>query len=138
MSYLERVEHNLRGLHAVSVGACGACDECRDRAGIYGASDDWSSDEERWTVKALPGEFFASEDEAIEAGKRAFERDVQAGRAYSSDEFSWGECCICDSRLGGSREVVHFLMDGRLQHADGACADCVLYLANGEVPSDPS
>jgi hypothetical protein len=36
--------------------------------------------------------------------------------------------------MGGDREVWHFIMDGKIQHGDGACVDCIMYLANGDEP----
>lgn len=49
--------------------------------------------------------------------------------------FSWSPCNICGTRLGGDREVWHWLdSDDALNHGDSACTDCVLYLANGDEP----
>ena len=56
--------------------------------------------------------------------------------------FSWSGCGICGSSLGGDRYVWHWLephreegrTEAELHHEDDACADCVMYLANGDEP----
>lgn len=55
--------------------------------------------------------------------------------SYDSD-FSWSSCESCGSHLGGDRHPAHGLLDGRIVHLD-VCIDCLLYLANGDLPESP-
>ena len=105
MTYVENVEHNLNGLTAVSTGVCPGCEECRS---TY--APDMSMEE--------------------------FDNAYSSGSVYGEASFSWGSCGICGSTLGGDREVWHGLDDltGTLYHFDDACVDCVMYLANGDIP----
>jgi hypothetical protein len=75
------------------------------------------------------------------ADMHGFESVEQMGREYETgslcDEphFSWSPCGICGSHLGGDREVWHWVdKDGAIIHEPGACVDCVMYLANGDIP----
>lgn len=54
---------------------------------------------------------------------------------YAEDGgFSWSDCEICGSTLGGDRFPWHAIgSDGRILHGT-CCADCTVYLANGEEP----
>ena len=137
-TYTERVERNLKGCEAVSTGPCPGCDECREAAGYVPM--EYEDDEDgsvRWYVKAdYPGwDAYGTEDECLAACREAFREEWHAGRVVSEGGFSWSECDICGSRLGGDREVWHYVADGEIVHADGACVDCVQYLANGTVPN---
>ena len=61
---------------------------------------------------------------------------------YGQDEsvepyFSWSNCDICGSTLGGAREPWHALdKHNEIVHGDCVCTDCVMYLANGDEPID--
>ena len=134
MKYAERVEHNLRGLTAVSIGVCPGCDECRNADGDYRPDEDWDTDQ--WTFKARPGATYASEEAAIEAAKVAFDEDWRACKLHDQcNEFSARTCGICGSYLAGSRDVWHAIdAGGELRHYDDACSDCALYIANGDEP----
>jgi hypothetical protein len=103
MSFVERVEANLKGLTAVSTGPCPGCDECREHFGF---------------------DMLADMDAAIEDGSICAE-----------PSFSSSGCGICDSALGGDLEVWHGVdSNGAILHFDDACVDCVVFLANGDVP----
>jgi len=115
-AYTDAVERGLKGMEAVSTGTCPGCKECMDRDGVADAAEhraSWSSGD-------------------LNDGYRAF---------------SWRPCGICGSTLGGDRERWHwvsFRPDGRdgfpairsIEHEDDACTDCVMYLANGDEPSE--
>ena len=58
-----------------------------------------------------------------------------SGEVCDEGSFSWHCCDICSSHLGGDRYVWHYIdSDGEIQHEDGACVDCVMYLAYGDIP----
>ena len=65
---------------------------------------------------------------------RAFKRAYEQGGCPNDGGFSWHPCTVCGSRLGGDREPLHYILNRRIQHSDGACVDCVMYLANGDEP----
>ncbi len=59
------------------------------------------------------------------------------GDLDSEPHFSWSACDLCGSTLGGDREVWHAIdKNGEIIHGDNACTDCVMYLANGDIPED--
>lgn len=47
--------------------------------------------------------------------------------------FSWHDCEICGSPLGGHRSPFHGFIDKEIVHLEG-CNDCAAYLANGDEP----
>lgn len=108
-AYCDRVEANLKGLCAVSTGACPGCDECADAFG------------------------FDSTDEFTEA--------YESGSFEPESSFCWSGCEICGSSLGGEMEHWHAIegdkpKGGEILHFTNACRDCLMFLANGEVPDD--
>jgi len=136
MGYVERVERNLAGLEAVSVGACPGCDECRSSIGGDDYRPELDDDTDRFTFPAADGAEWPTEAEAEAAAREAF---ADAWRSCRIDDdtrgFSFSDCGVCDTTLGGDRYVWHAIgEDGALLHFDDACSDCVLYLANGDVP----
>lgn len=57
-----------------------------------------------------------------------------------SDEgsFSWDACDLCGSHLGGNRYSAHAVTDDASQddiHLE-ICQDCLLYMANGDLPEE--
>lgn len=53
----------------------------------------------------------------------------------SDGSFSWRNCELCDSSLGGDRfpaHVVHHESDS-VEHLS-VCVDCYMFLANGDLP----
>jgi len=48
--------------------------------------------------------------------------------------FSWHPCECCGSPLGGLRYAAHgFIAGGAICHLD-VCADCLVFIANGDEP----
>lgn len=137
--YTDRVEYNLKGCEAVSTGVCPGCDECREVDDRFTVRE--VDGEEGcggfYTFKANPGPAFDSEDAAEAASKEAHKEAWSSGDLYDEPSFSWRECGICGSRLGGERSTWHYIADGRIWHHNDACTDCVLYLANGDEPTGP-
>ncbi len=67
----------------------------------------------------------------------ALAEGVECGEIESESSFSWGGCVVCGSTLGGDREPLHWIDDaGEICHEFGACVDCIIYMANGDEPSD--
>ena len=61
---------------------------------------------------------------------------VEAGDSLSEGSFSWEPCDICGSHLGGDRFSAHALDDdGQIIHLE-VCTDCVMFMANGELPDN--
>ena len=48
--------------------------------------------------------------------------------------FSWSSCDTCDSRLGGDRYAAHYRDDTRAVHHLDVCTDCLMFIANGDLP----
>ena len=132
----EAVERGLRGLTAVSTGTCPGCDECRGAHGLYGIEED----EDGFFVPDRPGKvvYFPTEDEATREAMALFDEDCSSGCCDDEGSFSHGSCGICGSHLGGTRFYWHGLDDltGTLYHFNDACTDCVMYLANGDEPTN--
>jgi len=61
--------------------------------------------------------------------------DYEDDVCYTEPYFSWSSCDTCGSQLGGNREDGHGWYDGSLIHLI-CCDDCVMYIANGELPDD--
>lgn len=57
--------------------------------------------------------------------------------SYAEPYFSRSQCDGCGSRLGGSREVSHGIVEetGELIHLS-LCTDCVVFINNGEEPEE--
>jgi hypothetical protein len=136
--YADRVERNLEGLDAVSTGAYPGCTECAERVGYAIDCDSEDSGELYWFVRRdrerLPG-WYETESGAQAALMAEFRLAWEAGDALIEPSFSSAPCGICDSPLGGDREVWHGNdANGNSLHFSDACVDCVIYLANGEEP----
>jgi hypothetical protein len=54
------------------------------------------------------------------------------GEYHEDPWFSWQPCEIC-GELAGDRQSWHGIIDGHIVHSS-CCTDCVLYIANGDVP----
>ena len=106
--FTDAVEQGLKGLHAVSTGVCPGCETCADRYGF---------------------------DLADTASAQAFRDAWERCTLIEESRFSWRACDICDTQLGGDRDIAHALdADNEILHLDSVCVDCVLYLANGDQP----
>lgn len=123
---------------ALSTGLCPGCDECRaDFPDYLPDEPDYELGGGVWMVEAIPEETYASEGEAIIASREAFDQAWSSGEVFSEPAFSHRPCQVCGSHLAGDRQVIHWIgTDGELLHDDGACVDCVLYLANGDEPEN--
>lgn len=67
-----------------------------------------------------------------------FYSEVENGTVFSEGFFSWRGCDICGSRLGGTFEPWHYVSkaDGKIRHGARACIDCMMFLANGDLPDE--
>lgn len=68
---------------------------------------------------------------------RALAKAVEEQEVIDEGGFSWNQCAVCGSRLGGNRYTWHAwtctgstAIDSELVHGT-CCADCVAWLANG-------
>lgn len=62
--------------------------------------------------------------------------DQESGRLPDEASFSWRACDTCGTTLGGDREYGHAL-DSRMDIVHlSMCADCVMFIANGDIPDD--
>ena len=68
-------------------------------------------------------------------GPADFVQDVEMNDYSADNEFSWSQCDICGSTLGGSRHAAHAFDNGELVHLM-VCVDCVMYMANGDKPEE--
>lgn len=143
--YTDSVENGLKGLHAVSFGTCGGCEECRAQHPDFVPFDDWSvesSVEERewWMFTAQgtdPAVYYRTEEEAEGAARALFAAEVSRGEISEEGGFSSSSCGICGTNLAGDRFIGHALDEnGELMHFDDGCVDCVLYISNGDEPEE--
>lgn len=66
----------------------------------------------------------------IEEAEEAYEE----GRICDEGNFSWHDCKLCGSSLGGSRYTIHYRdKNNSLIHLDGACSDCIVYMEIGDL-----
>ena len=64
----------------------------------------------------------------------ALKTAYDAGKIVEEPWFSWHACECCGSSLGGDRYEAHGLdADNEIVHFE-VCVDCLLYLANGDLP----
>lgn len=61
--------------------------------------------------------------------------DIESGAAFDEGMFSGVDCEGCGSSLAGDRHAAHGLVDDDLVHLV-VCTDCLLYLANGDIPEN--
>lgn len=144
--YTDAVEHNLKGLHAVSIGVCPGCEECREKWQDYSIEHEWDGLNWVFRVPAFDADhrepFFFKTIEAAEwYARRLFEDAWSSGEIYDEPSFSSMGCDICGSTLGGDFESWHAIEGtgayaGELYHGERACWDCIMYLANGDEPED--
>ena len=58
------------------------------------------------------------------------------GSIEDEGHFSWEPCELCGSHLGGDRYAAHAVdKDDEIVHFD-VCVDCVMYMANGDLPEN--
>lgn len=64
-----------------------------------------------------------------------FDSGLESGEIPDEPSFSWSACDLCGSHLGGDRYPYHWIdPNGDLCHGFGACVDCLVYWANGNIP----
>jgi len=118
-AYVAAVERGCKGMEAVSPGFCPSCPECIDALGYTDDEDEDGS--------------------VIKTAQQKAEEDYETGKVCDEGGFSWSACDCCGSRLGGNRNSAHGWADiaGKriLIHFE-ICDDCMLYLANGDIPDD--
>lgn len=62
--------------------------------------------------------------------------DSENGEPVDEGHFTWNGCECCGTHLGTTVYPAHWVNDdGEIEH-DEVCADCMLYVANGEPPDD--
>jgi hypothetical protein len=131
--YIEAVERNTAGLTAVSTGPCPGCKQCRDEYGITVPC-------ECQNLPDCEGEPDPFCDDCDGHGDRQptmaeFSEQWSNGKIVEEGGFSWDGCDICGSSLGGTMEPWHGVdSSNKIIHGDCACVDCVVYLANGDIP----
>jgi len=128
--FVDAIERNTEGLTAVSTGICPGCEQCRDEygrpvpcgkcaAGLIGDEDCPHCDGTGHRPPTL----------------EEFEEQWSTQEAYCEPYFSWSGCDLCDSSLGGNMEPWHGVDENNeIMHFEHACTDCVVYLANGDLP----
>lgn len=64
------------------------------------------------------------------------EQAWSTGDVCDEGSFSWHVCESCGSHLGGNRYDAHGVdADGAIVHLS-VCTDCLMYLANGDLPEN--
>ena len=104
-AFVAAVDRGLEGMEPVSPGLSASCEVCRTAHGDI------------------------SEEE--------FRELLEHGGADDEGGFSWHRCDSCNTGLGGNRSAAHGFTtingEDTLVHLD-ICDDCMLYLANGDLP----
>ena len=89
------------------------------------------------SVGACPGCEQCRDMFAPDATMEEFDEMWHKGELCYESSFSYLECGICGSYLGGDRCVWHWLADdNEVQHEDDCCFDCAMYMANGDEPEN--
>ena len=90
-----------------------------------------------WAKYLSPGACFNCLEcfDGFDGGPQDFVEAVESGEYTADDGFSWHQCDICGTTLGGSRHAAHAFDDDELVHLM-VCVDCVMYMANGDEPED--
>lgn len=109
--FMEAFEKGTEGIYYVSPGFSYTCQECLDAHDIC----------------------------CEHKGKYLWE----AGEVYEEGHFSCSACELCGSKLGGNRYCAHGIIeDGHSDPQDmqiihlSVCFDCVMYMANGDLPEN--
>ena len=123
--FVEAIERNTEGLQAVSTGPCSGCEQCRDEYGVEVACECGGDDD----CEKCDGH--AKRPPTMEE----FDEQLSTEQAFSEGFFSWQGCDLCDSSLDGTFEPWHAVdANNEIIHGERACVDCVMYLANGDLP----
>lgn len=106
-AYLAAVEATTEGLTAISTGLSADCAECY------------------WNFN--PGGL----------GPKSWVAGVESGHVCADGSFSRWSCDVCGTTVAGTKEPGHAIHEfGFLTHLDAICRDCVLFLANGDLPEN--
>jgi len=87
-------------------------------------------------IEATEGITYISSGTAVKGCSGCYQgHDFEEEESVTTEPyFSWSSCDTCNSTLGGNREDAHgYLNNDTLIHLS-ICTDCVVYLANGELP----
>lgn len=74
-------------------------------------------------------------EDFVERFKQQTEGISYIGIALGESSFSWSSCDTCGSQLGGDRYETTGMLDGDVVSMD-SCVDCVMYIANGDIPEE--
>ena len=89
------------------------------------------------SVGSCPGCEQCRDDNNPDMSMEEFASEWSSGNTSDDAGFSWSECGICGSRLGGDRYTWHWLDDNNeIRHENDCCVDCAMYLANGDEPEE--
>lgn len=133
MSFVERFERGTKGLQALSVGSYPheTCERCKGTK----------------LEAREPGAFECDPCKECDGTGLTCECSECADCTDGEDEgsFSWRECDTCGSSLGGDRHRAHALMSDTPDNLQGkplihldVCVDCLFYIANGDLPEEPT
>jgi hypothetical protein len=129
--YLAAFRRATKGINALSVGAYPQ-DMCKACSGTGKLDDDHENDDNC--------------DDCNGKGRTCDCPDCADYDPEAGDEgsFSWSDCDTCNQSLGGDRHAAHGLINTKprtkrttLIHLS-VCTDCLLFIANGDLPGDPS
>jgi len=144
-NYEKSFAHYTKDLQFLSVGACPGCRECGLESewvlrGPDGKTVERCGDDEEYAREAA-NEWNAENG----SGYGVFLQEPTEHQRECTEEggFSWSECDFCGSPLGGSRYPAHAILaptpeearDREISHFR-VCADCLQYVANGELPEE--
>ena len=87
-------------------------------------------------LRVAPGPSFGCRECGLE-DVLSHDADAQARYDAACDSFfTWSRCPACGG-LAGDRHAVHFWSDdGTIDGHEDVCSDCLLYIANGDVPDE--
>ncbi len=109
--FTDAIAHRMDGREAISTGICSGCGLCLN---TYGYDT-----------------------------QEALDEDYGLGNLTDEPHFSKSPCDCCGSSMSGDRHDAHFTIPdskgsviGQPLHHMEICTDCLLYLANGDVPEN--
>lgn len=101
--------------------------------GFWSNLPDWIN-ENLGAAQCVPGPMLDCEDCGTLGIHDTDAPEYQEACETDGEEFSFADCDCCGTSLGGSRYAAHIeWTKGEWDHAS-ICADCVVYLANGDLP----
>lgn len=126
-AYQEAVARGLKGLHAVSTGACPGCEDC-------GLTDSQCSHCDGEGIDVEQPDDGTQDRPCPKCGGTGIIEPTEHDRELADEpHFSWHACECCGSTLGGDRHPAHGLdANGDLIHFE-VCTDCLYYLNYGQL-----